>query len=53
MGENLTSQNISQSVEDIITEYLKSDKIGEIDKTQNKYGFIGNLKTHYYYLVSI
>ena len=39
-----TSQNISQSVEDIITEYLKSDKIGEIDKTQNKYGFIGNLK---------
>ena len=39
-----TSQKISQSVEDIITEYLKSDKIGEIDKTQNKYGFIGNLK---------
>ena len=39
-----TSQNISQSVEDIITEYLKSDKIGEIDKTQNQYGFIGNLK---------
>ena len=41
-----TSQNISQSVEDIITEYLKSDKIGEIDKTQNKYGFIGTKKSH-------
>ena len=25
-------------------DYLKSDKFGIIDKTQNKYGFIGNLK---------
>ena len=39
-----TSQTISDSVEDIIKEYLKSDKIGQIDQTQNKYGFIGNLK---------
>ena len=39
-----TSQNISDSVSDIIKDYLKSDKIGEIDKTINKYGFIGNLK---------
>ena len=39
-----TSQNISESVQDILTDYLKSDKIGEIDKTINKYGFIGNLK---------
>ena len=39
-----TSQTISKSVIDIIKEYLKSDKIGTIDETQNKYGFIGNLK---------
>ena len=39
-----TSQNISESVRDIIKQYLKSDKIGTIDQTQNKYGFIGNLK---------
>ncbi len=39
-----TSQTISDSVKDIIKEYLKSDKIGSIDDTQNKYGFIGNLK---------
>ena len=50
-----TSQNISDSVSDIIKDYLKSDKIGEIDKTINKYGFIGNLKKTFfnYYLVSI
>ena len=39
-----TSQTISDSVKDIIKKYLKSDKIGTIDTTQNKYGFIGNLK---------
>ena len=39
-----TSQTISDSVSDIIKDYLKSDKVGTIDKTQNKYGFIGNLK---------
>ena len=39
-----TSQTISDSVSDIIKDYLKSDKLGTIDKTQNKYGFIGNLK---------
>ena len=39
-----TSQTISDSVSDIIKDYLKSDKFGTIDKTQNKYGFIGNLK---------
>ena len=39
-----TSQTISDSVSDIIKDYLKSDKFGIIDKTQNKYGFIGNLK---------
>ena len=39
-----SSQPISDSVENIIKKYLKSDKINEIDKTQNPYGFIGNLK---------
>ena len=39
-----TSQIISDSVKDIIKEYLKSEKVGTIDTTQNKYGFIGNLK---------
>ena len=39
-----TSQNISDSVKDILKQYLKTDKIGEIDTTQNKYGFIGNMK---------
>ena len=38
------SQKISDSVEDIIKNYLKSDKINEIDETINPYGFIGNLK---------
>ena len=46
-----TSQSISDSVENIIKEYLKTDKIGEIDKTQNKYGFIGNLRKPFTVLV--
>ena len=39
-----TSQKISGSVEDILKNYLHADKIGEIEETQNTYGFIGNLK---------
>ena len=39
-----TSQKISGSVEDILTNYLKVDKIGLIEETQNTYGFIGNMK---------
>ena len=39
-----TSQKISDSVEDILKNYLKTDKINEIDETQNPYGFIGNMK---------
>ena len=40
-----TSQKISDSVKDILKEYLQSeDKIGKIDETQNPYGFIGNMK---------
>lgn len=38
-------QKISDSVEDIVKNYLKSpDKINDIDETQNPYGFIGNMK---------
>ena len=39
-----TSQKISGSVEDILKNYLKADKIGDIEETQNTYGFIGNMK---------
>ena len=39
-----TSQKISGSVEDILKNYLRADKIGDIEETQNTYGFIGNLK---------
>ena len=39
-----TSQKISGSVQDILKNYLHADKIGEIEETQNTYGFIGNLK---------
>ena len=39
-----TSSTIDASVTDILKNYLKTEKIGKIDKTQNKYGFIGNLR---------
>ena len=39
-----TSQKISDSVKDILKNYLKANKINEIDETQNPYGFIGNMK---------
>jgi hypothetical protein len=42
---------ISSSVEDILKNYLKTDKIGTIDQTQNKYGFIGNLRKPFTVLV--
>jgi len=46
-----TSQSISDSAESIIKEYLRTDKIDKIDKTQNKYGFIGNLRKPFTVLV--
>ena len=46
-----TSQSISDSVRSIIKEYLKTDKIFTIDKTQNRYGFIGNLRKPFTVLV--
>ena len=39
-----TSQKISDTVDDILKNYLKVDKINSIDETQNPYGFIGNMK---------
>ena len=42
-----TTQRISDSVRDIIEKYLSTDKINEIDETQNPYGFIGNMKKPY------
>jgi len=42
-----STQRISDSVKDIIEKYLSTDKINEIDETQNPYGFIGNMKKPY------
>ena len=41
-----SSTSISDSVKDIVKNYLKTDRLTEdnIDKTQNPYGFLGNLK---------
>ena len=39
-----TSLSIDGSVEKILKEVLQSKKIGKIDKTSNKYGFIGNMR---------
>lgn len=46
-----TSSTIDTSVTDILNNYLKAEKVGTIDKTQNKYGFIGNLKKPFTLLV--
>jgi hypothetical protein len=36
--------SIDESVRKILKEYLKTERIGTIDKTSNNYGFMGNLK---------
>ena len=46
-----TSSTIDASVTDILKNYLKTEKIGKIDKTQNRYGFIGNLRKPFTILV--
>jgi hypothetical protein len=46
-----TSFKISDSVNDILKNYLKTTKIGTIDKSSNKYGFIGNLRKPFTILV--
>jgi hypothetical protein len=42
---------ISDSVESILKDYLKTNKIGTINKSSNKYGFIGNLRKPFTILV--
>jgi hypothetical protein len=39
-----TALSIDGSVEKILKEVLRTKKIGKIDKTSNKYGFIGNMR---------
>jgi hypothetical protein len=46
-----SSSTIDSSVTSILKNYLKTDNIGKIDKTSNKYGFIGNLRKPFSILV--
>lgn len=46
-----TSSRIDQSVQDILKNYLKTDKEVVVDETSNKYGFIGNLRKPFTVLV--
>jgi hypothetical protein len=39
-----TSSTIDSSIRSILENVLRTKKIGKLDKTQNKYGFIGNLR---------
>jgi hypothetical protein len=45
------SLSIDDSVRDILGEYLKTNKIGRIDESQNTYGFIGNMRKPFTILV--
>ena len=45
------NNKISDSVESILRDYLKTNKIGTIDKSSNRYGFIGNLRKPFTILV--
>jgi len=45
------TSKINQTVTKIIKEYLKTDKIGIIDETSNKYGFIGNMRKPFTILI--
>ena len=46
-----TSLRISDSVEKILKDYLRTNKIGKIDPSSNKYGFIGNLRKPFTILI--
>lgn len=46
-----TSSPISASVENIVKEYLKTNKKIDVDQTSNRYGFIGNLRKPFTVLV--
>ena len=45
-----SSEKISDSVKEIVKDYLKSEKNIDVDATQNPYGFIGNLRKPFYLL---
>ena len=52
VGKKFKVENkISDSVEDILKDYLKTSKVGKIDKSSNKYGFIGNLRKPFTLLI--
>ena len=51
LGKYPTSFKISDSVEKILKDTLKTTKIGTIDKSSNKYGFIGNMRKPFTVLV--
>ena len=46
-----TSLKISESVQDIVKNYLSDERDVDIDSTQNKYGFIGNMRKPFTTLV--
>ena len=46
-----TSLKISDSVEKILKDNLKTSKVGTLDKSSNKYGFIGNLRKPFTVLI--
>ena len=46
-----TSLPISSSVEKVIKDYIRTTKNVEVDKTMNKYGFIGNMRKPYSVIV--
>lgn len=46
-----TTFRISDSVEKILKDYLRTNKIGTIDTSSNKYGFIGNLRKPFTILI--
>jgi hypothetical protein len=45
------TSTIDESVNDILKNYLKTSQIGTIDKSSNKYGFLGNMKKPFSILV--
>ena len=53
VGKYPISSPISTSVEKILKETLQTSKIGKIDKTSNKYGFIGNMRKPFTVLTSL
>lgn len=46
-----STSRIDESVQNILSEYLLANKIKQVDKTSNPYGFIGNLRKPFTVLV--